>query len=259
VKSAILLAALLGGVRAVVREPHRSRDHTERMLRGRGVEIVSDGATVELPAGQSVRPADVRVPGDPSSAAYFAALGLLADDGELRLDRVCLNPTRTGFFDALRRMGADIRIEQPTEEGGEPVGTIVVRPSELRGIEIDAAEVPAMIDELPLFACVASRARGTSIVRGAGELRVKESDRIATIVKNLSALGSTASEREDGFRIAGNRTRMAGTIETHGDHRIAMSFGVLGALPGNDIAIDDRECVAVSFPGFWNALEEARA
>src|SRR5205814_2145733 len=158
------LAALLGGVRVRVEEPHLSRDHTERMLAARGVALERDGTTIELEPGQVLRPEDVAVPADPSSAAFFVALALLADAGELRLTDVCLNETRTGFFRALRRMGANIDIEDERDEGGERVGTIVARPSQLTGIAINADEVPALIDELPLFACVAARADGESTV-----------------------------------------------------------------------------------------------
>jgi 3-phosphoshikimate 1-carboxyvinyltransferase len=258
VKSAILFAALLGGVKARVHEPHRSRDHTERMLTARGVALKVTGTTVDLPAAQSVRPADVCVPADPSSAAFFVALAVMSDGGELRLVDVCLNETRTRFFEALRRMGAEIEVTDRREEAGEMVGTIVARPSKLRGVEIDAAEVPAMIDELPLLACVAACARGVTIVRGAAELRVKESDRIAALVNNLLALGANAEELDDGFRVVGKRGRLEGAVQTHRDHRIAMSFAILGAVAGNRIDIDDTECVAVSYPGFWNDLERAR-
>jgi 3-phosphoshikimate 1-carboxyvinyltransferase len=259
VKSAILLAALLARVRARVSEPHLSRDHTERMLMARGVDVRSAGTTVELAPAQEIQPLDVRVPADPSSAAFFVALALLADKGELLLPDVCLSETRIGFLTALRRMGGDIQIGDRKEEGGETVGTIVARPSTLRGIEISADEVPSMIDELPLFACVAARAEvGTeSIVRGASELRVKESDRIATLVRNLQGLGATIEELPDGFRVVGSRAPLRGLIETHADHRIAMSFGILGALPGNQVEIDDPECVTVSYPGFWQDLKSA--
>lgn len=255
VKSAILLAALLGGVRARVQEPHRSRDHTERMLLARGITMECTDTTVTLDAGQSLQPVDMRVPADPSSAAFFVALAVLASEGELRLDDVCLNETRTGFLRVLRRMGADITLRDERMEGGEPVGTIVARPSELQAVSIDAGEVASLIDELPLFACVAARAHGESVVRGAGELRVKESDRIATLVSNLRALGATAEELEDGFRVTGTERPLRGGVITHGDHRIAMSFGVLGALPDNRVEIDDRGCVDVSYPHFWNELE----
>jgi 3-phosphoshikimate 1-carboxyvinyltransferase len=258
VKSAILLAAVLAGVRARLREPHLSRDHTERMLVARGVQVHRHGTTVSLSPAQQIRPADVSVPADPSSAAFFVALALLASGGELRLSDVCLNQTRTGFFDVLRRMGADLVIENKREEGGETVGTIVARPSTLRAVDITEDEVPSMIDELPLFACVATRAEGESTVRGAAELRVKESDRIATIVKNLTALGATAEELPDGFRVTGSSTRLTGRAETLGDHRIAMSFAVLGAVAGNQIDVDDPACVGVSYPEFWKELQRVQ-
>jgi 3-phosphoshikimate 1-carboxyvinyltransferase len=258
VKSALLLAAVLAGVRASLSEPHLSRDHTERMLVARGVDVQRSGTRVYLPPAQRVRPADVRVPADPSSAAFFVALALMASAGELRLADVCLNPTRTGFFDALRRMGANIHIEDKREEGGEPVGTLVARPSQLNGIEISADEVPAMIDELPLLACLATRVTGEVVVSGAAELRVKESDRIATIVNNLNALGAEAEEKSDGYRVVGKSGPLRGQVETLGDHRIAMSFGVLGAVAGNVIEVDDRACVAVSYPNFWKELERVR-
>jgi 3-phosphoshikimate 1-carboxyvinyltransferase len=258
VKSAILLAAVIGGVRARVHEPHLSRDHTERMLAARGVELHRVGTTVSVQPAQRIQPGDVRVPADPSSAAFFVALALLADSGGLQLTDVCLNKTRTGFFDVLRRMGARIEVRDRREEGGESVGTVIARPSTLRGVEIDAADVPAMIDELPLFACVAARADGESVVRGASELRVKESDRIGTLVNNLNRLGATAEELPDGFRVVGKQSPLHGIAKTHGDHRIAMSFGILGALGGNQVEVDDPACVAVSYPGFWTDLERVQ-
>jgi len=259
VKSSILLAALLGGVHSTVREPHLSRDHTERMLEARGVSLQrrDGGRTVEIEAGQIMRPEDVSVPADPSSAAFFAALAVLSGAGELRLTDVCLNETRTGFFDILLAMGSRLEVVNQREQQGEIVGDVIARPSELNGVVISAGKVPTLIDELPLFACVASRAAGASEVRGAAELRVKESDRIATLVANLRRLGAEAEELPDGFRVNGTRSPLRGRVITNGDHRIAMSFGVLAALPGNDIEIDDRDCVSVSYPGFWRDLQAA--
>jgi 3-phosphoshikimate 1-carboxyvinyltransferase len=259
VKSAILLAALLGGVRAAVNEPHRSRDHTERMLEGRGVVLLRQGNSVEIPAGQSVLPVDVDVPADPSSAAFFLALGVLARSCELELVDVCLNSTRTGFLAALGRMNGTVRIADRRDEGGETIGTLQPAASSLRGIEVSSDDVPSMIDELPLLACLASRAEGTTTVRGASELRVKESDRIAAVVNNLRRIGAKADELPDGFRVQGSAAPLRGRVETLGDHRIAMAFGILGALPGNAIEIDDRECVAVSYPGFWSDLDKVQA
>lgn len=270
VKSAVLLAALLGGVRACFSEPQLSRDHTERMLEARGIALRRSGSALELEAGQRLRPADTRVPADPSSAAYFVALAALARAGALRLTDVCLNETRTGFLDAMLRMGADIALSDQRIEGGETVGTITVRPASLHGITVEAKDVPSMIDELPLLACVAARADGTTVVQGAAELRVKESDRIAAIVTTLRDLGGVAEERADGWQVVGSRTPLRGVVDPRGDHRIAMAFGVLAAVASSGmggvggggsgggrqpIVVTDRECVAVSYPQFWSDLE----
>ena len=257
VKSAILLAALVGGVEATVREPDPSRDHSERMLRAAGVTVTSErGAVTITPAG-ALRPLDIEIPGDPSSAAFFAALAVLADRGALHLRGVGLNPTRTGFFAALRRMGADVRFEGEHDQGGEPVGTIIATASAgmLRATVAEGSEIPSMIDELPLLACVAARAAGTTEIRGAAELRVKESDRIATVVANLRTLGAEAGELPDGLRVTGSDRPLRGRVTTHGDHRLAMAFGILGAIPGNAITVDDPGCAIVSFPGFWTLLD----
>ena len=256
VKSAILLAALVGGVDAVVREPDASRDHSERMLRASGVIVTAHDGAVQIIPAAALRPLDIEVPGDPSSAAFFAALAVLADSGELHVRGVGLNPTRTGFYAALRRMGATLRFEDEHDQGGEPVGTIVASASAgvLRATVAQGAEIPSMIDELPLLACVAARASGTTEIRGAAELRVKESDRIAAVVANLRTLGADAEELPDGLRITGSDRPLRGRVITHGDHRLAMAFGILGAIPGNAITVDDPACAIVSFPGFWELL-----
>ncbi len=261
VKSAIVLAGVASGVEVTVREPHRSRDHTERMLAARGVEVWVHDRAVHVPAGSRVGALDTAVPGDPSSAAFFAALGALAGGGELRLPDVCLNPTRTGFFFALARMGARLTVDDERREGGEDVGTVVVEAGHaLRGTTVEGDEVPSMIDELPLLACVAACAEGETVVRGASELRVKESDRITAVVTALRAVGAEAEELPDGFVVRGTGPRaFRGAVATHADHRLAMAFGVLGALPGSDVAVDDPACVDVSFPGFWDALAGATA
>ena len=255
VKSAILLAGLVGGVRVIVEEPAPTRDHTERMLGARGVDIVRRGTVVELaPAHGCIAALDTVVPGDPSSAAFFAALAALADEGSLSLADVCVNKTRTGFLETLRRMGATVNFALDKLSGGEWISPVVVSPGALRGVRVGEEIVPSMIDELPLLACLATRAEGETVITGAAELRVKESDRIAAVVANLRAIGAQASELDDGMRIVGSRAPLHGSIKTYGDHRLAMSFGVLGALPGNDVVIDDRDCVAVSYPGFWSDL-----
>lgn len=254
VKGALLLAGLASGVEVTVLERTRSRDHSERMLRARGVRLEVSAEGVRLPAGQVVQATDVVVPSDPSSATFFVALAALADSGSLRLENVCLNPTRTGAFDVLRRMGAVIDVEEERDVGGEPIGTLVVHPSRLAGTSIGGGEIPRCIDELPMIACLAARAMGETIIRDARELRVKESDRIRAVVENLRALGVEAEEFPDGLRVVGDRQPLIGHVRTHGDHRLAMAFGVLGALPGSQVTIDDPGCVAVSYPAFWRDL-----
>jgi 3-phosphoshikimate 1-carboxyvinyltransferase len=254
IKSAILLAGLVGGVPVEVTEPSRSRDHTERMLRSLGARVTIDGTCVRVEPVGELAPLHVRVPADPSSAAFFVALATLLEAAPIRVPNVCLNPTRIGFFDVLRTMGGAVTTDEGPEQGGEPTGTIHASRSELRAVSVNESQVPSMIDELPLLACVGARARGTTEIRGAAELRVKESDRIATVVSNLRAVGGSADELSDGLIVTGSATPLRGRVVTRGDHRIAMAFGVLGALPGNEIEIDDPACVAVSYPAFWNDL-----
>ena len=254
-KSAILLAALVAGVRAEVREPGPSRDHTERLLTALGASVQSSARSVILDPVDRLDPLDFEVPRDPSSASFLVALALLADEGEIVLRHVGLNDRRVGFFRVARRMGGEVRWETEGEATGEPVGTIRATPSSLRGTVVEGPEVPAMIDELVLLGCLATRAEGETIVRGAQELRVKESDRIATVVRNLTSIGAAAEETPDGFVVRGSARPLRGTVRTHGDHRVAMAFGVLARVPGNDVRIDDVSCVAVSYPRFWEDVE----
>jgi 3-phosphoshikimate 1-carboxyvinyltransferase len=255
VKSAILLAGVCAGVPVSVVEPAPSRDHTERFLRALGAPIASSDGRIDLGACVALGSFDMRVPGDPSSAAFFAALGGLADGGELCLRDVGLNPGRVGAFAAIARMGVDLQVVSRRDDGPEPMGDVVVRPGGLHGVVIGADEIPSLIDELPMLACMATRAEGDTIITGAQELRHKESDRITSVVENLRSIGAEAQELPDGMRIRGARKKLQGTVRTHGDHRLAMAFGVLSASPGVDIEIDDRSCVAVSYPTFWSDLE----
>ena len=261
VKSAVMLAGVAAGVPVSVTEPLRSRDHSERMLEARGahvhVEEVRDGHCVHLGRIDRLHAVDVEVPGDPSSAAFFAGLAALAHNGQIALTKVCVNPLRTGAFAVLERMGARIRMTDRHESGGEVLATVTAAPGALRATTIGGTEIPTLIDELPLLACVASRAAGVTTITGAAELRVKESDRIAAVVANLKAIGATAEELPDGLRVTGYERPLRGKVVTHGDHRIAMAFGILGAVPGNQIEIDDRACVAVSYPSFWTDLARA--
>jgi 3-phosphoshikimate 1-carboxyvinyltransferase len=259
VKSAILLAGLVAAVEVRVTEKALSRDHTERMLRAMGVDVENDRNQVCLRPTRRLAPIDINVPADPSSAAFFVALAALAVEGELTLTEVSLNPTRTGFMTAMRRMGADISETPGKVKAGDETGTLRVRPAALRGLRITELEVPSLIDELPLIACVAAGAGIDIEITGAAELRVKESDRISTVVRNLRAVGAQAEELPDGLRVAGPKRDFSGTIDPHGDHRIAMAFGVLSAASGNRITITNPECVAVSYPGFWDDLKRVAA
>ena len=255
VKSAILLAGVVAGVPVTVSEPRRSRDHTERMLRAMGASLEQVGETVRFTPGATLQPVDRRVPGDPSSAAFLAGLAAMLRGVEVVLPDVGVTPTRTGFLAVLQRMGGAIAVEEAREDGGEPVATLRVRAGDgLRSADVAPSEVPAMIDELPLLACIAARAEGETTIAGAGELRVKESDRIAAVVAGLRAVGVDAEERPDGMRITGGTRPLRGRVRTLGDHRLAMAFGVLGALPGNEIEVDDADCVGVSYPAFWRDL-----
>jgi 3-phosphoshikimate 1-carboxyvinyltransferase len=250
----------VGDVPVEIHESAATRDHTERMLRARGVDVRSEGLVVTLVPTARLDAADTLVPGDASSAAFLAGLAALGGAGAgVRIENVGVNPARAGAFRALKRMGAALVYEDQAEQGDEPVATIVVDGSSLlRGITITADEVPSLIDELPLLACVAACAAGETRVTGAAELRVKESDRIAVIVAGLRAVGATAEEVGDGFVIHGSDHPLHGRVITHGDHRIAMAFGVLAALPGNAITLDDPSCVGVSYPNFWDDLSRLR-
>ena len=265
VKSALLLAGLSARTPVAVWEPQRSRDHTERMLQGLGVEVraaeEAQGWRVALPAPPAtLPPLDLTVPGDPSSAAFLVAAALLGGDADGLLIRgVGVNPTRTGFVRALARMGGAVEYRDEHLRGGEPVADLFVRPARLAATEIGAAEVPALIDELPILAVLAARAEGVTRISGAAELRAKESDRIAVLVANLRALGVAAEELPDGLEVQGSDRPLRGRVHAHDDHRIAMAFGVLAALPGSAIEIDTPQVAQISFPGFWPLLRRLSA
>ncbi|MEX2531380.1 MAG: 3-phosphoshikimate 1-carboxyvinyltransferase [Gemmatimonadota bacterium] len=264
VKSALLLAGLGQGVRVEVEEPQQSRDHTERMLRRMGVAVQARGVSphsVVLPEGSwAPSPIELQVPGDVSSAAFFLVLSLLGGAGPgLTVANVGLNPTRTGLLDVLERMGAGIvrtNLREEADEAGEPAGDLTAQPGRLSAVEVGGDEIPALIDEVPILAVAAARAEGTTVIRDAAELRVKESDRIRALALNFSALGVEVEELEDGLVIHGSDRLLVGRVRAFHDHRIAMAFGVLGALPGNRIQVEDPEVASVSFPGFWDLLDE---
>lgn len=255
VKSAILLAGLRARGTTRVREPVASRDHTERLLAHMGVTLVRTDGAIALSAGQRLRPADVPLPGDPSSAAFLVVAALVVPGSTLRLRDVGLNPTRTGALAILQRMGGDIRSERVRDEAGEPRGDLIVRASRLHGTTIAPDEVPAAIDELPVLAVAAALADGETRITGAGELRVKESDRLAAL-EQLRALGVAVQAMPDGLVIAGvgGRRLRPGRVDAAGDHRIAMAFAVAGLCADGGVEIADPECVAVSFPAFFTDL-----
>ena len=260
IKSCLLLAGVTGKVPVSLREPTgRSRDHTERLLRAFGylVEETVEGWIVFEPTGR-IEPFDLQVPGDPSSAAFLVGAAALAEAGTLRIARVGVNPTRIGFLEVLGRMGAMVRRETEDETFGEPVADLVAGPAELRATEVRAEEIPGLIDEIPLLAVVASRARGTSVFRDVGELRVKESDRLGLIAQNLRACGVTAEVRGDDLWVEGGDAAPVGKVRTAGDHRLAMAFAVLATLPGARVRIDDMACADVSFPRFPETLRAVR-
>ena len=255
VKSAVLLAGLYARGETTVREPHPTRDYTERMLAAFGWPIAFGPGWARLSGGHRLRATDVDVPADFSSAAFFLVAASVIPGSELLLRRVGMNPRRTGLLAALRLMGADIDEENPGEQGGEPVADLRVRHARLHGIAVPAALVPDMIDEFPALFVAAALAQGRTVITGAAELRVKESDRIAVMATGLRALGGRIEETPDGAVIEGGVLR-GGTADSHGDHRIAMSLAVAAQCAGGEVRIGDCANVATSFPGF---LESARS
>lgn len=256
VKSALLLAGLYARGRTTVIEPQPTRDYTERMLAAFGWPIDFAPGRASLEGGHRLRATDVRVPADFSSAAFFIVAATLVPGSELRIKRVGMNPRRTGLLHVLRAMGADIHAEAADEQGGEPVADLVVRHAPLCGIEVPVAHVADMIDEFPALFVAAACAEGATVVRGASELRVKESDRIGTVAAGLRALGVRVDETADGATIHGGALG-GGRIDSHGDHRVAMAFAVAAQRASGEVAIDDVANVATSFPGFDALAREA--
>lgn len=255
VKSAILLAALAGRVPVTITEPWRSRDHTERLFVHLGLELhETDGAISFQPSAAAVPGFELAVPGDISSAAFLVGAAILAEGGELLVERVGVNPTRAGFLAVLERMGAHVERLNLGGEGGEPVADLLVRPAPLRGTEVGAAEIPSLVDEVPVLAVLASRAAGETVFRNVGELRVKESNRLELVAANLRAVGAVAEVSGDDLFVAGAAPPPRGPVDTARDHRLAMAFAVLGTLPGAEVRLSERASVAVSYPGFFRDL-----
>jgi len=256
VKSAVLLAGLNALGKTTVLEPAPTRDHTELMLAEAGANVVRRPSSVSLDPPERLSLGELDVPGDFSSAAPFIVAATLLPGSELFVAGVGLNPRRTGLLDVLERMGARIGVFNRRRSGGELIGDLEVRSAELVATTVTPEEVPTLVDELPLFALAAAVAHGNSAVRGAQELRVKESDRIETVTTSLRALGVRIEEREDGFRVRGVPTRpKGGGMQSSGDHRIAMLGAVAGLISAEGVELGGSEAVAVSFPGFFDVLE----
>ncbi|SDF37050.1 3-phosphoshikimate 1-carboxyvinyltransferase [Sporolituus thermophilus] len=250
VKSALLLAGLYAQSATTVTEPAASRDHTERMLAYFGVDIRREGLSVQVRPASGLAARHVVVPGDISSAAFLMAAALIVPGSEVIIRDVGVNPTRTGIIDVFKDMGGDINLENLRDDCGEPVADVRVRHSRLRGTNIAGSIIPRLIDEIPVIAVVAAFAEGTTTIRDAAELKVKESDRIAAIVNGLRQMGGDATALPDGLRVQGGRPLKGAVIDSQGDHRIAMAFAIAGLMANGDTVIGNAECIDVSFPGF---------
>ncbi len=259
VKSALLIAGMNAEGKTIIEEPFKSRDHTEKMLQFMGAPItVSEGEVyrVTVKTTERLNPIDVEVPADPSSAAFFAAAAVIVPNSSLVLEEVLVNPTRDGFFRKLKEMGAEISYENVREKTGEPVADIHVRYSpDIRGVRIGREDIPSMVDEIPILAVVATQAEGETIITGASELRVKESDRIKAVVENLRNVGVEVEELEDGMVIKGKQKIKGGYVNSYKDHRIAMAFSILGLVSEEGVKIKDADCAYISYPEFFEHLQ----
>ncbi len=254
IKSCLLFAGLRASGETVARSPALSRDHSERMLSAMGAPVTLDGATVSISASE-LAATDVEVPADISSAAFWLVAAVVHPDADIRLENVGLNPSRTGVLTVLHEMGANIRVENEREVAGEPVGDLVARSSALRGVDIGGAIIPLLIDEIPVLAVAAAVAEGETRIRDAGELRVKETDRIAASVEWLHAAGVDAEELPDGMTIRGRGVVRGATCDSYGDHRMAMAMAVASLVAKSPITIEGAAAADVSYPDFWRDLE----
>lgn len=255
VKSAILLAGLQAEGTTIIHEKDISRDHTERMLRQFGAEVTVEDGTISYKGGQALHATHVDVPGDISSAAFFLVAGAMADNSEITLHNVGLNPTRTGVIDVLVAMGANMECKVDDEEAAEPKGTITIRSSNLVGVTIDGDLIPRLIDEIPIIALLATKATGTTIIKDAAELKVKETDRISAVVDELKKLGANIEATDDGMIIHGGTELHGASLKTYGDHRIGMMGAIASLLTDSPVELDDADCIAVSYPTFFEDIK----
>ncbi len=258
VKTCVLLAGHFADGETTVVEPVATRDHTERML---ALDVMEMGGErhVSVHGGQPIAARTWTIPRDFSAAAFFLVAGSIVPEAEIVLPKVGLNPTRSALLDVLRAMGADIRVARERTSGGEPIADLIVRAAPLHGVTVEGALVANLIDEVPVLAVAGACAEGTLVVRDAAELRVKETDRIAAVAAGLRALGAPVEEFEDGFAVHGGHALRGAAVEARGDHRIAMAMGVAGLVAQGETTIHDAASAAVSFPGFWDALDSLRA
>ena len=256
VKSAILLAGLQAKGVTSVTEPHLSRDHTERMLQAFGVQVERDGCTVKVKGGQELQGRSIKVPGDISSAAFLIAAVMMVPGSSLLIENVGVNPTRTGIIDAVRQMGGKLELVNERVVNEEPVADLRVTHSELTGIELSGDLIPRLIDEIPVIAVMATQATGRTVIRDAQELKVKETDRIATVVSQLRKFGANVTPTEDGMIIEGKTVLTGATIDSMGDHRIGMAMAIAGLAASGETVIENDQAIDVSFPGFAALLEQ---
>ncbi|MEI6870969.1 MAG: 3-phosphoshikimate 1-carboxyvinyltransferase, partial [Verrucomicrobiota bacterium] len=258
VKSAILLAGLFASGTTSVTEPHLSRDHTERMFEYFGIQLKRKGLRVSVEGGQRPQARDFRVPGDISSAAFWIVAAAVRPGWKLRLKHVGLNPSRTGLLGILTRMGARVR-EFENSNIGEPIGTLEIEGAALKATRIEGKDIPNVIDELPILAVAAALAEGTTVIADAGELRVKETDRLAAIASHLKAMGVPVQEHADGLEITGGKSLQGAKLDSLGDHRIAMAFAIAGLFAEGETVITGTDCVNTSYPGFYDVLQKVMA
>ncbi|KZE55480.1 3-phosphoshikimate 1-carboxyvinyltransferase [Brevibacillus parabrevis] len=255
VKSAILLAGLQAEGVTSVTEPHLSRDHTERMLQAFGVSVVRDGLTVSVEGGQKLTGRAISVPGDISSAAFLIAAVMVVPGSSLLIENVGINPSRTGIIDVVKAMGGSLELQNERIVNEEPVADLLVTHSQLHGIEISGDIIPRLIDEIPVIAVMATQAIGQTVIRDAEELKVKETDRIATVVSQLSKFGGRVTPTDDGMIIEGQTALTGAVIDSMGDHRIGMAMAIAGLAATGETGIENEEAIDVSFPGFEELLK----
>lgn len=258
VKSAILLAALYATGQTIIDEPKPTRDHTERMLQAMGIPLRKHGNIITVDGSREPSSIRIVVPGDISSASFFLAAAAIVPNSSITVPNVGINPTRTGFLDALRTMGASLTISNTREASNEPVADVTCTTSSLRSITLEGDAIPRLIDEIPIIAVLATQAEGVTIIRNAEELRVKESDRIAGIASELSRLGAKIKPTPDGFIIEGPTPLRGARCQSYNDHRIAMALAIAGLVAKSETTIDDADCVDISFPGFFQLLDQVR-